>query len=54
MDGQDQAPDESPEFKPLPEEYHEQSYGKITNLKANTKTNLPKLKIPAEPIELVQ
>ncbi|XP_063166498.1 AF4/FMR2 family member 1 isoform X2 [Candoia aspera] len=51
MDGQDQAPDESPELKPLPEEYHEQSYGKITNLKANTKTNLPKLKIPAEPIE---
>ncbi|XP_025022689.1 AF4/FMR2 family member 1 isoform X3 [Python bivittatus] len=51
MDGQDQAPDESPELKPLPEEYNEQSYGKITNLKTNTKTNLPKLKIPAEPIE---
>ncbi|XP_013924171.1 PREDICTED: AF4/FMR2 family member 1 [Thamnophis sirtalis] len=51
MDGQDQAPDESPELKPLPEEYQEQSYGKITNLKTNVKTNLPKLKIPAEPIE---
>ncbi|KAM3831569.1 AF4/FMR2 family member 1 isoform 2-T2 [Vipera latastei] len=51
MDGQDQAPDESPELKPLPEEYQEQSYGKITNLKTNIKTNLPKLKIPAEPIE---
>nr|XP_008109400.2 PREDICTED: LOW QUALITY PROTEIN: AF4/FMR2 family member 1 [Anolis carolinensis] len=51
MDGQDQAPDESPELKPLPKEYHEPSYGKITTLKANAKTNLPKLKIPAEPIE---
>ncbi|XP_042326150.1 AF4/FMR2 family member 1 isoform X2 [Sceloporus undulatus] len=51
MDGQDQAPDESPELKPLPKEYHESSYGKITSLKANTKTNLPKLKIPAEPVE---
>ncbi|XP_053110831.1 AF4/FMR2 family member 1 isoform X3 [Hemicordylus capensis] len=48
MDGQDQAPDESPELKPPPEEYHEQSYEKI-NLKAKTK--LSKLKIPAEPIE---
>ncbi|ETE67524.1 AF4/FMR2 family member 1, partial [Ophiophagus hannah] len=51
MDGQDQAPDESPELKPLPEEYQEQPYGKITNLKTNVKTNLPKLKIPVEPIE---
>ncbi|KAJ7327163.1 hypothetical protein JRQ81_016922 [Phrynocephalus forsythii] len=51
MDGQDQAPDESPELKPLPKEYHEPSYGKITSLKANPKTNLPKLKIPAEPLE---
>ncbi|KAH0615822.1 hypothetical protein JD844_026374, partial [Phrynosoma platyrhinos] len=52
MDGQDQAPDESPELKPLPKEYHEPSYGKITSLKVNTKTNLPKLKIPAEPVEV--
>ncbi|XP_072858090.2 AF4/FMR2 family member 1 isoform X3 [Pogona vitticeps] len=51
MDGQDQAPDESPELKPLPKEYREPSYGKITSLKANPKTNLPKLKIPAEPLE---
>uniref|UniRef100_A0A8D0C376 ALF transcription elongation factor 1 n=1 Tax=Salvator merianae TaxID=96440 RepID=A0A8D0C376_SALMN len=51
MDGQDQAPDESPELKPLPEEFSEPAFGKITNLKANAKTNLPKLKIPAEPIE---
>ncbi|XP_061439066.1 AF4/FMR2 family member 1 isoform X2 [Rhineura floridana] len=51
MDGQDQPPDESPELKPLPEVYHEQSYGKTTHLNASAKTNLPKLKIPAEPIE---
>ncbi|XP_062992290.1 AF4/FMR2 family member 1 isoform X2 [Elgaria multicarinata webbii] len=51
MDGQDQAPDESPELKPLPEEYHEPSYGKITNLRASGKTSLPKLKISAEPME---
>ncbi|XP_066488153.1 AF4/FMR2 family member 1 isoform X3 [Tiliqua scincoides] len=51
MDGQDQAPDESPELKPLSEEYHEQSYEKIVDLKPNPKTKLSKLKIPAEPIE---
>ncbi|XP_077789937.1 AF4/FMR2 family member 1 isoform X2 [Podarcis muralis] len=54
MDGQDQAPDESPELKPLPEEYHEQSYGKIANVKTNVKPNLPnlpKLKMPVEATE---
>nr|XP_028572514.1 AF4/FMR2 family member 1-like [Podarcis muralis] len=55
MDGQDQAPDESPELKPLPEEYHEQSYGKIANVKTNVKPNLPnlpKLKMPVEATEV--
>lgn len=52
MDGQDQAPDESPELKPLPEEYHEPSYEKMTDLEANAKAKLSKLKIPAEPIEV--
>lgn len=54
MDGQDQAPDESPELKPLSEEYHEQSYEKIADLKPNPKIKLSKLKIPAEPIEVGQ
>ncbi|XP_034626597.1 AF4/FMR2 family member 1 isoform X4 [Trachemys scripta elegans] len=51
MDGQDQAPNESPELKPLPEEYPGQPYGKIADLKANAKAKLSKLKIPSEPIE---
>ncbi|XP_074849761.1 AF4/FMR2 family member 1 isoform X2 [Carettochelys insculpta] len=51
MDGQDQAPNESPELKPLPEEYPGQHYGKITDVKANAKAKLSKLKIPSEPIE---
>uniref|UniRef100_A0A8B9R1L4 AF4/FMR2 family member 1 n=1 Tax=Anas platyrhynchos TaxID=8839 RepID=A0A8B9R1L4_ANAPL len=51
MDGQDQAPVESPELKPLPEEYHTEPYEKISDLKANAKAKLSKLKIPAEPIE---
>ncbi|XP_044284187.1 AF4/FMR2 family member 1 isoform X1 [Varanus komodoensis] len=51
MDGQDQAPDESPELKPPPEEFHESSYGKVTDQKANVKINLPKLKIHTEPME---
>ncbi|XP_060103069.1 AF4/FMR2 family member 1 isoform X2 [Heteronotia binoei] len=51
MDGQDQAPDESPELKLLPEDYHEQSFGKIADIKVNSKAKLPTLKIPTEPIE---
>ncbi|XP_078532399.1 AF4/FMR2 family member 1 isoform X1 [Lissotriton helveticus] len=51
MDGPDQAPNKSPELKPLTDDYHEQSYGNITNLKASAKAKLPKLKIPSEPIE---
>ncbi|XP_064005642.1 AF4/FMR2 family member 1 isoform X2 [Pogoniulus pusillus] len=47
MDGQEQAPVESPELKPLLEEYH----GKISDLKANAKAKLSKLEIPAEPLE---
>ncbi|KAF1545256.1 AF4/FMR2 family member 1, partial [Eudyptes schlegeli] len=51
MDGQDQAPVESPELKPLLEEYHGEPYEKITDLKANAKAKLSKLEIPSEPIE---
>nr|XP_025958560.1 AF4/FMR2 family member 1 isoform X3 [Dromaius novaehollandiae] len=51
MDGQDQAPVESPELKPLAEEYHGEPYEKISDLKANAKAKLSKLKIPSEPIE---
>ncbi|XP_077157090.1 AF4/FMR2 family member 1 isoform X3 [Paroedura picta] len=51
MDGQDQAPDKSPELKPLPEDYHEPSYGKIADMKVTSKAKLPTLKIPTDPIE---
>ncbi|NWI09946.1 AFF1 protein, partial [Crypturellus soui] len=51
MDGQDQAPAESPELKPLAEEFHGEAYEKISDLKANAKAKLSKLKIPSEPIE---
>ncbi|KAM6261541.1 AF4/FMR2 family member 1 isoform 1-T1 [Porphyrio hochstetteri] len=51
MDGQDQAPVESPELKPLLEEYHGEAYEKISDLKANAKAKLSKLEIPSEPIE---
>ncbi|NXA54895.1 AFF1 protein, partial [Nothocercus julius] len=51
MDGQDQAPVESPELKPLAEEFHGEPYEKIADLKANAKAKLSKLKIPSEPIE---
>ncbi|XP_054248442.1 AF4/FMR2 family member 1 [Indicator indicator] len=51
MDGQDQAPVESPELKPLLEEYHGEPYGKILDLKANAKAKLSKLEIPSEPLE---
>nr|XP_006115397.1 AF4/FMR2 family member 1 isoform X2 [Pelodiscus sinensis] len=51
MDGQDQAPNESPELKSLPEDYPGQPYGKIADLKANAKAKLSRLKIPSAPIE---
>ncbi|NXT03362.1 AFF1 protein, partial [Jacana jacana] len=51
MDGQDQAPVESPELKPLLEEYHGEPYEESLDLKANAKAKLSKLEIPSEPIE---
>ncbi|NWX88738.1 AFF1 protein, partial [Nothoprocta pentlandii] len=51
MDGQDQAPVESPELKPLAEEFPGEAYEKISELKASAKAKLSKLKIPSEPIE---
>ncbi|KFW09355.1 AF4/FMR2 family member 1, partial [Eurypyga helias] len=51
MDGQDQAPVDSPELKPLLEEYHDESYEKISDLKVNVKAKLSKLEIPSEPVE---
>ncbi|NXI53882.1 AFF1 protein, partial [Chloroceryle aenea] len=51
MDGQDQAPVDSPELKPPLEEYHGEPYEKISDLKANAKAKLSKLEIPSEPIE---
>ncbi|KAM6120256.1 AF4/FMR2 family member 1-like [Pterocles gutturalis] len=51
MDGQDQAPMESPELKPLPEEYPGEPYENISDLKENAKAELSKLNIPCEPIE---
>ncbi|NXL36907.1 AFF1 protein, partial [Glaucidium brasilianum] len=51
MDGQDQIPVESPELKPLLEEYHGEPYEKISDLKVNAKAKLSKLEIPSEPIE---
>uniref|UniRef100_A0A8D0FYX0 AF4/FMR2 family member 1 n=1 Tax=Strix occidentalis caurina TaxID=311401 RepID=A0A8D0FYX0_STROC len=52
MDGQDQTPVESPELKPLLEEYHGEPYEKISDLKANAKAKLSKLEIPSEPLEV--
>ncbi|NXD87431.1 AFF1 protein, partial [Halcyon senegalensis] len=51
MDGQDQAPVDSPELKPVLEEYHGEPFEKILDLKANAKAKLSKLEIPSEPIE---
>lgn len=51
MDGQEQAPVESPDLKPLLEEYHGEPYENISDLKANTKAKLSKLNISSEPTE---
>ncbi|XP_051472547.1 AF4/FMR2 family member 1 isoform X2 [Apus apus] len=51
MDGQDQAPVESPELKPVLEEYRGEPYEKVSDLKANAKAKLSKLEIPSEPLE---
>ncbi|XP_038438121.1 AF4/FMR2 family member 1 isoform X6 [Canis lupus familiaris] len=47
MDGQDQAPSESPELKPLPEDYRQQTFEK-TDLKVPAKAKLTKLKMPSQ------
>lgn len=52
MDGQEQAPVESPDLKPLLEEYHGEPYENISDLKANTKAKLSKLNISSEPTEV--
>ncbi|NXC01482.1 AFF1 protein, partial [Orthonyx spaldingii] len=51
MDGQDQAPFESLELKPLLEEYHEGSNEDVSDLKAKVKAELSKLETPSEPKE---
>ncbi|NWH92002.1 AFF1 protein, partial [Aegithalos caudatus] len=51
MDGQDQAPFESLELKPLLEEYHEGTNEDVLDLKAKVKAELSKLEIPSEPKE---
>ncbi|XP_047573878.1 AF4/FMR2 family member 1 isoform X2 [Lutra lutra] len=50
MDGQDQAPSESPELKPLPEDYRPQTFEK-TDLKVPAKAKLTKLKMPSQSAE---
>ncbi|XP_012502681.1 PREDICTED: AF4/FMR2 family member 1 isoform X3 [Propithecus coquereli] len=50
MDGQDQAPSESPELKPLPEDYRQQSFEKA-DLKVPAKAKLTKLKMPTQSVE---
>ncbi|XP_023782030.1 AF4/FMR2 family member 1 isoform X1 [Cyanistes caeruleus] len=51
MDGQDQAPFESLELKPLLEEYHEGPNEDVSDLKAKVKAELSKLETPSEPTE---
>ncbi|XP_062349040.1 AF4/FMR2 family member 1 isoform X3 [Cinclus cinclus] len=51
MDGQDQAPFESLELKPLLEEYHEGPNEDVSDLKAKVKAELSKLETPCEPKE---
>ncbi|NXL96504.1 AFF1 protein, partial [Tyrannus savana] len=52
MDGQDQAPFEPLELKPLMEEYHEGPNEDISDLKAKAKAELSKLETPSEPVEV--
>ncbi|XP_069043497.1 AF4/FMR2 family member 1 isoform X1 [Lepisosteus oculatus] len=51
MDGQDQAPSESPDLKPSPDDFHGQSYGNFSDLKMAAKAKLSSLKIPSQPAE---
>lgn len=53
MDGQDQAPSESPELKPPTEDYRQQTFEKI-DLKVPPKAKLTRLKMPSQSVELVQ
>ncbi|XP_045139946.1 AF4/FMR2 family member 1 isoform X2 [Echinops telfairi] len=50
MDGQDQAPSESPELKPQPGDYRQQPFEK-TDLKVPAKAKLTKLKMPSQSVE---
>ncbi|XP_058523066.1 AF4/FMR2 family member 1 isoform X1 [Ochotona princeps] len=50
MDGQDQAPSESPELKPPSEDYRQQTFEK-TDLKVPAKVKLTKLKMPPQSAE---
>ncbi|KAM4807809.1 AF4/FMR2 family member 1 [Rhinophrynus dorsalis] len=50
MDGQDQAPSHSPDLKPLQEDYDEESYGNLVDLKANANEKLSK-DMPSEPFD---
>lgn len=52
LDGQDQAPSESPDLKPSPEDFHGQSYEGLPDLKSSNKPSLSKLKMPPQPIEV--
>uniref|UniRef100_A0A8C9QG81 AF4/FMR2 family member 1 n=1 Tax=Spermophilus dauricus TaxID=99837 RepID=A0A8C9QG81_SPEDA len=51
MDGQDQAPSESPELKPLPEEYRQQNFER-TDSKVPAEAKLTKLKMPSQTAEV--
>lgn len=50
MDGQDQAPSESPELKPPLEDYGQQSFEK-PDLKVPAKAKLARLRMPSQPVE---
>lgn len=51
MDGQDQAPSESPELKPPLEDYGQQSFEK-PDLKVPAKAKLTRLRMPAQSVEV--
>ncbi|MCI4386989.1 hypothetical protein PGIGA_G00069080 [Pangasianodon gigas] len=53
MDGPDQVNSESPDLKPSPDDYHGQSYENLSDLKNVGKPNLPPLKIPSQPVEML-
>ncbi|XP_044159686.1 AF4/FMR2 family member 1 isoform X2 [Bufo gargarizans] len=51
MDGQDQAPNLSPDLKPLQEEYHEESYESHVDFKPNAKDKLSRMEITSDHFE---